>query len=121
VSTASSQAQVQGDGAMRSDVVVGEFPLVHHFALVDETLLAHRDPLSLLHPALEVAHRLIRFDVIRAAYPLVVFEEHLDYGWCGHQQVHPGPGVQAVGLEGRRVVVESCAAAVLKDQLLGLT
>ena len=120
MSSASSQAQGLEDGAIRLDVVVGEFPPVHLFALVDERLLAHRDPLSGLHPALEVAHRLIRFDVIRGAYPLIVLEEHLDWGRRGHQQGQPGPGAQAVGLEGRRVVVESCARAVHKDQLLGL-
>ena len=70
-SSASSQTGRHVDGAEGFNVIVREcFPICQLSVLVDEPLLVCWDPLSALHPFLEVPHGLMRFDIIGALLPL---------------------------------------------------
>lgn len=116
--SASSQTEHQVNGAHLFDVVVGEFPLYHLSAFVKEPHLAHLYPFSALDLCLEVAHRLIGFNIIGAHFPLLVSEEHLDCGRLGHQQGHLGAGLETVVADGQGFVVQLGVSAVDEHQLL---
>lgn len=90
VSSASSQTEIQVDGAVLSDVVLGQQTAHHLPAFMNEPLLAHLDPLPALDLGLEVVHSLLGFDVVCARLSPIVSEEHLDGSGLGHQQRHPG-------------------------------
>lgn len=120
MSSASSQAQGQVDGAHLLHTVVLQFSVHHLAALVDQPLLALRDPLGLLHPHPEVLHGFIRSDVEGLRLALLIFEEHLDGGGPGDQQGNPRPGAQVVGAQGPGVVPQRDPLAVIIDQPLGL-
>lgn len=99
MSSASSQTEHQVDGAVLFDVVIRQSTSRHVLTLVDEPLLGHGDPLSLLHLCLEVAHSLIRFDVVSAHVALVVSEENLEGLCLDYQQRHLGARLQTAPAE----------------------
>lgn len=88
---------------------------------MEEPLLAHLDPLPALHLLLEVEHRLVGFDVVRAGLALLVPEEHLDGGPLSDQQGHPGAGVHTVEGERLGVVAEGVPLSVVYRQTLLVT